>query len=489
MKSASRQEQAITKALLFYPPVGYFQRGESRCQANIEESAAISLRACNDLGYLASALKTKNINCIIKDYPGERKNWNDFQKDLAEFNPDIIITSITTASIIEDMHAFLLAKTFNPDIITIAQGAFFFTCEPRDLSAAQYKDLDIAVFGEPENIITELIQSLEKKTDLSSVKGIIFRDNGAFTKTDIPPFTEDLDSIAFPDRNKMNNAIYKRPDTGKPQATIQVSRGCPQQCTYCLTPIISGKKYRRRSVANVIAEIKECVETFGITDFFFRADTFNIDRKWVLAFCEMIKESNLHINWVANSRVTPLDDEMLCAMKAAGCWLIALGIESGSQNTLDRIKKNITIEEIKNAVSIIKKHKISIYGFFIIGFYWETKQDIEKTIDFALKTACDFYEIHIATPYKKTPLYLDMREKSLVDENNLTGFDYFSKAAVDSKYLSKQEIEDCRKKALRKIYLRPRFILKKLLKTKNPNEIKAYIKYGLLLLKNITKKS
>lgn len=489
MKSTTQQKQIFTKALLFYPPVGYFQRGESRCQANIEESAAISLRACNDLGYLASALKEKDIECLIKDYPGEKKDWNDFEKDLKIFNPDIIITSITTASILQDMKAFDIAKTLNPNIITIAQGAFFFTCDPEDMPLSQYKDLDIAIFGEPETIIVNLLETLNNKTDLSSVDGLLFQHEGVFKKTNIPAFIEDLDTFPFPDRSKMNNNVYIRPDTGKPQATIQVSRGCPQQCTYCLTPIISGSRYRRRSVGNVIAEITECVEKFKITDFFFRADTFNIDRNWVLKFCHMIKEANLKINWVANSRVTPLDDQMLLAMKDAGCWLIALGIESGSQKTLDRIKKNITIEQVNNAVSLIKKHKISIYGFFMIGFYWETKADIEKTIDFALKSGCDFYEIHIATPYKKTPLYLDMKEKSLIDETCLTGFDYFSGAAADSKYLSKEEIEDCRKKALRKIYLRPRFILKKLLKTRNLNEIKAYFRYGLLLLKNISKKN
>lgn len=480
--------QTYNKALLFYPPVGLFQRGETRCQANIEESAAISLRACNDLGYIAAILKKNNIECIIQDYQGEHKNWQDFKNDLEIFSPDIIIMSITTATILKDLHAFKIAKKHNKNIRTIAQGAFFFSCELAHLKSSEFSEMDIAIYGEPENIIQEIIKVPSLGSGLKDILGIIYKEKDKFIRNAPAPFLNDLDKIPFPDRSEMNNSIYKRPDTGTPQATIVVSRGCPQQCTYCLTPIISGKQFRRRSIKNIIEEIKECTELHGISDFFFRADTFNMDKAWVMQLCEAITKTNLKINWVANSRVTPLDDEMLKAMKDSGCWLIALGIESGSQTTLNRIKKNIKLEQALKTINLIKKHKIQIYAFFIIGFYWETQDDIKKTIDFALKINCDFYEIHIATPYKGTALYNDMKEQQIIEESTQAGFDYFLTQKYTQGHLTNQQIQTFRKLALRKIYLRPSYVFKRLIKLRNPNEIAAYAKYGLMLLKNIFRK-
>lgn len=479
------QNKPYKSALLFYPPVGLFQRGESRCQANIEESAAISLRACNDLGYMAAVLKNNNIASYIVDYQGEHKTWDDMQNDLKNINPDIVIMSITTTTLKEDLYAFELAKKNNPNTLTIAQGAFFFSATPKDLKTLGDIPLDIAIYGEPETIISSIIDNLTSKNELSLVNGIIYKKDSDFIKNTQADFISDLDTIPFPERSKMNNALYKRPDTNEPQATIQVSRGCPHQCTYCLTPIISGKQFRRRSINNIIKEIKECITKYNIKNFFFRADTFNTDKKWVLDLCNEIKKEKLNIKWVANSRITPIDDDILIAMKNAGCWLIALGIESGSQKTLDKIKKNITIPEIESSISLIKKHKIKIYAFFIIGFYWETKEDIQKTTDFALKINCDFYEIHIATPYKKTPLHADMEQKQLVNNSNQIGIDYFSGSGTNSHYISKEEIIYLRKLALRKIYLRPKYILKRILGIRNPKEIKAYFKYGIMLLKNL----
>lgn len=481
-------KQIYQKALLFYPPVGLFQRGETRCQANIEESAAISLRACNDLGYISAILKQQNIQVHIRDYQGEHKKWQDFKDDLKQIKPDIILMSITTATILQDLHAFKIAKKYTPGVLTIAQGAFFFSADIHHLKSSEFAYLDIAIYGEPENIINEITKVSPISENLKSIPGIIYRENNKFCKNQPAPFIENLDTIPFPDRDAINNAIYKRPDTGKPQATIIVSRGCPQQCTYCLTPIISGVKFRRRSVNNIVAEIKECKEKHNITDFFFRADTFNINKQWVIDLCLAIKEENLNINWVANSRITPIDDQMLKAMKESGCWLIALGIESGSQKTLDRIKKNITLEQVKQTLCLIKKHKIHIYAFFIIGFYWETKADIEQTIDFALSVNCDFYEIHIATPYKATPLYNQMKEENLIEDSSQAGFDYFLTSGHTAGSLTPTDISNLRKIALRKIYLRPSYIIKRIVGLRNPKEIVAYFRYGIMLIKNILSK-
>ena len=96
-------------------------------------------------------------------------------------------------------------------------------------------------------------------------------------KTNFKIWSDNLDEIPFPARDLMKNEMYPRPDTGEPMATIQVSRGCPSACTYCLTPVISGKSLRKRSIENIFAEIEECYYKHGIRNFFFKADTFTID--------------------------------------------------------------------------------------------------------------------------------------------------------------------------------------------------------------------
>lgn len=131
----------------------------------------------------------------------------------------------------------------------------------------------------------------------------------------------------------MKNELYINPATNRTFATINTSRGCPSSCIYCVSPIISGKKVRYRSIENIINELKECVEKYNITDFFFKSDTFTINKEWCIKLCDAIISSSLNgeITWSANSRTNTIDEELILKMKLAGFNMIALGIESGSQ--------------------------------------------------------------------------------------------------------------------------------------------------------------
>lgn len=317
----------MKKVLLFYPPVGLYQRGEDRCQANMEGSASGAIRACNDLGYIAAIAKELGFEPKIKDYPAENKKWKDYIKDLKEFNPDYIVMSITTATIEKDMEAFKIARQLLPEVVTIAKGAHFISCSADELNSNLYIDMDYAVSGEAEFITGKILNAHEKNKPIQEIKGIFYRAENGMVKTEKYEYIDDLDSAPFPARELMNNKLYLRPDTGEPMATISVARGCPYQCFYCLTPVVSGKKLRKRSPKNIVDELQECVEKHNIKEFFFKADTFTVDRYWVLDVCEEIMRRNLKISWGASARVKPLDEEMLDKMKQAGCWLMALGIE------------------------------------------------------------------------------------------------------------------------------------------------------------------
>ena len=318
--------------------------------------------------------------------------------------------------------------------------------------------MDIAIAGEAETTINTLILARRNGTDFSKVGGILFRDHlDQIRQTEPEPFWTDLDKIPFPARDLMKNHLYTRPDTGEPQATIQTSRGCPSQCIFCLSPIISGMKLRERSVGNIIAELEECVNRYHIRNFFFRADTFTMNKKSVIELCKEIINRKLNISWVANSRVNTIDEERLAWMKKAGCWLVAFGIESGNDEIQKQIKKGSTQAQAREAVKLCKKIGIKTYGFYLIGFPWETKEMIMDTLQLAKELRCDFSEIHIAVPYEGTEFYKIAQDLGILTETAV-GHNYFSNPAIGTLHVSKDELINMRKKALRSLYLSPRYI-------------------------------
>ncbi|MFH0703323.1 MAG: B12-binding domain-containing radical SAM protein [bacterium] len=478
------------KIFLFNPPVGFFQRGEDRCQVNIDGSTSTALRACNDLGYMAAIAKKSGYAPKIKDYPAEKLKWKDYIRDFKEFMPDIAVMSITTATIEKDMEAFELAKSLNPEVITIAKGAHFSGCSCEELNKDIYKVMDYAISGEAEFIITDLIvsEALPYPPCINQIKGIFYwnEDKSRILKTLQPEFIENLDSLPFPARDLMNNKLYKRPDTGKPLATISVSRGCAFSCIYCLTPVVSGKKTRKRSAKNIVDEIQECVKKYNIKNFFFKADTFTIDKKWVTEVCEEILARKLKIEWVANSRVKPLELETLKLMKKAGCWLIAVGIESGSQESLEKMKKGITKEEAKQAVKWIKQAGLKTFGYYLIGFPWETKKHIEETVKFAKELDCDYIEIHIAVPFEGTELYERVKNTELL-KKTVTGHDAFINPVIKTEHLTTKELLELKNKAIKEICLNPKYIIKTLGNIRSINEFVNYTKFGIRMTKNLFK--
>lgn len=473
------------KALLFNPPVGLYQRGEDRCQAEVDGGSATSLRPPNDLGYIASMLRKIGVTPVIADYPAEKKQWNHFEEDLKTIHPDFLVMSITTPTIKDDMKAFSLTKALNPGIFTIAKGAHFYTCNKEDFKEAMYDVMDIAIIGEAETIINNLLLAKRNGSDLSSVRGILLRNHlNQIVQTGPELFWTDLDKIPFPARDLMKNHLYIRPDTGEPQATIQTSRGCPSQCIFCLSPLISGMKLRERSVGNIVAELEECVNKYSIRNFFFRADTFTMNKKLVIELCREIINRRLNIAWVANSRVNTIDEERLVWMKKAGCWLVAFGIESGNDEIQKIIKKGTTRAQAREAVKLCKKLGVKTYGFYLIGFPWETKKMIMETLGLAKELRCNFSEIHIAVPYEGTEFHKIAKDYGILTETAV-GHNYFSNPVIGTLHVSKDELITLRKKALKSLYLSPRYIASTLIHIRSLKEIKNYAQYGFRLLRNL----
>lgn len=480
----------MNKIMLLYPPGKAYQRSEDRAQCNLDESAVATIHACNDMGYAAAVLKLRNYKVFLRDYQTEKSSLDEVKTDILNFKPDIIVISTTNATILSDLEFINWINSFHTCEFII-KGAIFFDTPDEILKTLDLCNVNYLMGGEIDTVIGDLADCiLNNKDGLENIPGIIYQRNGEFYKTSFDCWYDDLDSIPFPARELMKNELYPRPDTGEPMATIQVSRGCPAGCTYCLTPIISGKAIRKRSVENIFAELEECYYKYGIKNFFFKADTFTIDSEWAKELCDKIIDSDLcgKIEFTANSRVKPLDIDLLKKMKKAGCFMIAVGFESGNDETLKLIRKGTTREDNLRALKLIKEAKLPLFGFFMIGFPWENKEDIINTLEFMFEIDPDFIEVHIAMPYYGTELYSQCEQYGTI-KSVAWGNDYFSPNTTGTKNVSIEEIQKIRNKHLLKFYLRPKYIAKKVLYCLHkPIVLKNYVKHGLKLVCNIFKR-
>lgn len=482
------------KILLIYPPAPIMNR-EDRCQQPVKELLVIPPLPPSDLMYMAATAEEVGLEAKIKDYSLSRVeklkglkveetdetiqpfNHSTIQliSDLKQFNPDYLIVNVASTTLENDLSVLATAKEICPNITTIAKGAHFLT-ENTDL-LYKYKPLDLIIVGEAEGVLKDIL----KGKAYEKIKGLCYRDGFAAKYTGNRPFIKDLDKIPFPARHLVDNNLFRRPDNNKVQAIIKVSRGCPHHCFFCLATPVSGAKVRTRSAENIVAEIRECVEKYNIRNFLFWSDIFNQNREWVMGLCEKIIESGLKITWSSNTRADTADEEMAELMYKSGCRLVSIGVESGSQYILDKIGKKITISQIIDTVRIFKKAKIKIYNYFVIGLPWDTEDTIEETIEFAIILNSDFVSFYTATPLPGTRFH-----KFAIENNLLNPRDSFEGAyyqpVINTMCLSKERVFTLHKEAIKRFYLRPRYILKSLFNIRSFAELKNYFIMGMGIL-------
>ena len=458
------------KILLIYPPSPVLNR-EDRCQQPTRDLIVIPPLPPTDLMYLASIAERQGLEAKIQDY----SQGGDYEKDLREFKPDYLVVNIATPTLLHDLEAVKKAKEICPNIITIAKGAAFLALANRIMS--EHDELDFGILGEAEITLKEILSGIPR----DHILGIYYKENGDVKFTGERPFIEDLDSLPFPARHLVDNNIYRRPDNNKVQATIKVSRGCPFHCFFCLATPVSGSKVRRRSPENIVAEIRECVEKYNIKNFLFWSDIFNLYKDWTMKLCRAIIDSGLKITWSANTRADTADLEMAQMMYKSGCRLVSIGVESGSQDMLNKMGKHITLDDVRRTVKVFKKAKIRIYNYFVIGLPWETEETAEETIKFAIELDSDFISFYTATPLPGSRFYDYAEEHNLFDKETSFENAYYY-PAVNTHYLSRERVFELHKSAIKRFYLRPMYILRMLSRIRTFEEVKNYFKAGMNVL-------
>ncbi len=461
----------IRTAFLVVPPTGMVIR-EERCQTPIEGLHTVALRPPMDLLYIGAVLERQGVKCTLTDYPGEKLGWEYLQDDLKRLRPDLLVLSTTTPTLERDLRAAQMAKAIRYDTVVAAKGAHFWRDQPEILK--RYPMIDLIMRGEYEETISDLVT----QPDWAKVDGIIFRRGGEIISTGKRSFLQDLDQIPYPARHLANNSLYFRPDTGELQTTIVTNRGCPEKCVFCLAPRVAGRENRVRSVANIVGELEDCVNQHGIRNFLFRSDTFTLDPEWVIDLCQGIERAGLRIKWSCNSRVDTLNGEMLRSMREAGCWLVSFGVESGSQEILDLMKKGITKEQVRAAVNLCRLEGVLTSVYFLIGTPWESEATFRETVEFAKQLEPDFVEFFYAYPFEGTEMYVIAANEGLLERGQFP-LSAYSKPATPSKYLTLERLNEMRTEALRSYYMRWPVISRTLRRTRSPRVFINYAKMGL----------
>lgn len=353
------------------------------------------------LAYIGAVMREKGCTVSVAD-----AQFQSMEKVITgATDADIIgITSIshnfpTAASL-----AHTLRRT-NPDAFIVMGGPHvtFTDAEVLNLNPS----VDAIVRHEGETTFMELVNSLSNNFDLSCIQGITYREHDSIKRNPERPFIENLDSIPFPARD-----LFQRENYYTDESVVQIisGRGCPFQCVFCSCSSMWGHQVRLRSPENVVDEIEHVLKTYSINRFGFVDDTFTIMKKHTVEICEEIMRRGLDIQWACNVRVDTLNEELVNLMKKAGCVRFFMGIESGNQETLNFVKKKITVQQIRKAVELAHKYSIETVLSCILGFPNETYTDIEKTIDFMISLKGDRYFFNFLLLYPGTELYSRQEE-------------------------------------------------------------------------------
>jgi anaerobic magnesium-protoporphyrin IX monomethyl ester cyclase len=277
---------------------------------------------------------------------------------------------------------------------------------------------DVVAVGEGEQTISELVDCVAHDTELSDVKGLIFKDGKRIVNTGPRGFIENLDSLAFPSRDLFDNEAYKKyylDNFGYSTTSMITSRGCPFSCDFCSRPIF-GADMRNRSVTNIVDEVEEIV-ALGYDRIWFADDCFTLNRKHLLDVCGEIVKRGLDVGWECLSRVDTMDAEVAEGMKRAGCIGVFFGIESGNDSVLSLMNKHITISQAECAVYAAKTAGLKVGAFFIVGYPGESNKTVLDTVRFASGLPLDYLSFTLPYPIPGTPLYERVKDHGVSIED------------------------------------------------------------------------
>jgi anaerobic magnesium-protoporphyrin IX monomethyl ester cyclase len=444
------------RTLLVNPPLvgGLAFTRQGRCQER--EEVLGTTKPPYTLALVAALLRDRGVDVRAADLTATAQSVDDLSAtlDAEGFKPTLIVFPSTTPTLDADVAAMATLKArYGAPLICFGPHASTAPVE----SMARATAVDGMLVGEPEDGLLQ-IAGLESADQFDQVPSLTFR-RGA----EVVPhrahgsFTGFLES-PYPAWDLFDLSVYKLPLVNESYVLVETSRGCPYTCDFCVAPIHQGRKFRERSAKALVDEIERGYRQFGLTFFYLWGDTVTLNVKSFSAFCEELIARNLPIQWFGNARADNLTDlEFVKRLRRAGCWMLALGIETESEETRKDMAKKLEGEKIRTAVRNMRAAGIRSFGFFILGYPGDTVQSLERTIDYAIELDPDFANFYPAVPYPGTELYAKAKKEGLLTNEDWTRMEY-SYYLLSGNGLNEQIVMSAINRAKRRFYLRAGYL-------------------------------
>ncbi|RKX96103.1 MAG: hypothetical protein DRP84_02100 [Spirochaetes bacterium] len=438
------------------------------------------------LAWVASIAEQAGHEVIIIDARTLNLSQEEVLEILKDFNPDILGFMMTTYMFPDTLEWIRFLKdSLN---IPVLIGGYNLRVYPRE--SVSHTEIDFGVVEHAYYTLPALFKELGKECpNYDNVPGLVYKRNGNITVT---PHPQQIDFNKFPNpaRHLLPNELYAEFPTERKNFTVMVtSLGCPLKCKFCEAGRTS---YNPRSSETVVNEIEECYKNFGIREVDIFDYDFTVVRERVIKICKLMQDKKLDIDWACRSRVDNVNRDLLEVMKKAGCRRIYFGVESGSQEILNKVNKGITLQQINETISTCHELGIKALGFFLIGAPGDTKETVRKTITFAKKLKLDYAQFSKCLAKPLTPLWRDMVKTTGGDywQNWILGKEYDKELPRPWTTLSNQDINKLAKRGYILFYGNPLFIIKHMLRLKSFTEFrrKLFAFFDMILRQEKTPK-
>lgn len=450
------------RTLLINPPLinGIAFTRQGRCQER--EEVLGTTKPPYTLVLLASLLTDAGCEVRLIDATAERISMADViaRLDREQFAPSLIVFPSTTPTLDADVAEIgVLKARYNAPIFCFGPHA----STSAALSMARVPAVDGMFVGEPEEAVVQLAR-LDSLEQMAEVESLTFRPSGpagpVVAHRKHGSFGGFL-SMPYPAWHRLSLKDYRLPLVDKPYVIIETSRGCPYSCDFCVAPIHQGHKFRERPAKMLVDEIERTHRELGVEFFYLWGDTVTLNVKSFTAFCDELIARNLPIQWFGNARADNLTDPAFVhRLKRSGCWMLALGVETESEDVRKDMVKKLERPKIQTAFRNMRDAGIRSFAFFIFGYPGETPATMEQTVKYAIDLDPDFANFYPAVPYPGTGLYEKVTREGLLRQDAAGDWARmeYSYYMLDGNGLNQQVVMDAINRAKRKFFLRPAYV-------------------------------
>ena len=358
---------------------------------------------------------------------------------IRRFKPDVVgVTSLTGPAILDGILVSRLAKMAGAQVVW---GGTHASLLARQTLENPY--VDFVVINEGEETFKELLVAMEQHTGYGRILGLGYKHNGEIRINPERPFQRDLDALPMPawDMVPVERYFYRYPGIRR-KLVMVTSRGCLFRCGFCYVVDFHKRKYRGRSAGRIFEEIEYLQKNFGVEGIRFDDDLFVIDRPRLREFCGWIHRRNLAITWESNCRADQVNPEFLGTIERGKCHRLTFGLESGSERILKFLNKDLRVEQIRRAFTLLRDTRIMTGAAFLVGIPTETRDEVAQTIELARSIRAHHTHFYPYVPFPGSPLAEYCRANGLIQyPESLEDWATFEYARSDRAVFSERELK------------------------------------------------